>query len=507
MSKNDNLNVDIFCALKASEVSGVKPLILSNPGAGKSTTVYMFAKVRGYEVVLLRGNSTTPEEVMGYDVAPSDITYEKSKAAVHLRPSWFEEILRYHDNGQKVLLFLDEITTANEFVQAALLHLIFERMVGRERLPEDTLIVAAGNYAGNLSSTMALLPPIMNRFMLYNIAPSADDLDVFLNKYDGAIADPEGKCTNYLEELSGILKAIDNQERKVSDGMRNKIGEYIERAIKDTTRMLINSTKDLDLSITDLKNIYSDSDTDTVYGFVSLRTLNYLRDLTVAWYLCFGKSGISSENFRKAVDGLCGIGVSRKRGDTEVKINRVGKTYFDALVLVSNELEKLDNDRLPEYTKFFTDMLSKKGGFANAAEINVLVNKLKEMKRDEEIKNIDRPIDEEVVRNMCKAAEAAAKKLATVGPIQKDVSVLKSISPETLTGSIVDYNTICDLVSTIISITSDKSKNYPETTAKITNETVEKIRAYEYKLRTTVKLLTLEDPAVGAMIPAVSEIS
>ena len=142
MARRNNINTDIFCALKIAEKSGVPVLFLSNPGAGKSSTVNLFAKVRGYEVVLLRGNSTTAEEVTGYDVAPKDVSYDHKMAAVPLRPSWFEEVIRNHNEGKKTLLFLDEITTANEFVQAALLHLIFERMVKTEKIPDDTLIVS-----------------------------------------------------------------------------------------------------------------------------------------------------------------------------------------------------------------------------------------------------------------------------------------------------------------------------------------------------------------------------
>jgi MoxR-like ATPase len=242
-SKTNNLNVDIFCALKVSEVSGVPSLLLGNPGVGKTVSVYKFGEIRNYELVLLRGNSSTPEEIMGYDVSPRDVTYDKPMAAIHLRPSWFEEILRNHEAGKKTLLFLDEITTANEFVQAALLHLIFERKVGNEKLPDDTLIVSAGNYAGNLSNTMALLPPVMNRFMIYNITADHNDLDVFLNKYEGAIADVDGKCNDYMKDLTAVLEKMDKQERKVDEKKRNQIGEYIERSIKDTTRMLITTTK------------------------------------------------------------------------------------------------------------------------------------------------------------------------------------------------------------------------------------------------------------------------
>ena len=72
-SLNDSINVSIFTALKVSEMSKVPVLIMSNPGLGKSTTVEMFADVRGYSLILLRGNSTTAEEVMGYDVADTSL--------------------------------------------------------------------------------------------------------------------------------------------------------------------------------------------------------------------------------------------------------------------------------------------------------------------------------------------------------------------------------------------------------------------------------------------------
>jgi hypothetical protein len=228
-------------------------------------------------------------------------------AAVPLRPSWFEEVIRNHENGKKTLLFLDEITTANEFVQAALLHLIFERMVKTEKIPDDTLIVSAGNYAQNLSNTMTLLPPVMNRFMLFNIIPTADDLSVFLNKFDGSM---KGERKNYFAELEKNMRELDEQEKDIPEKKYNMIGEYIERGLKDIMKILMTQgDKPVDLTVTDLQNIYSDTEKDSkLYGFITFRTLNYLRDATIAVYQCFGKEGIASNLYRNVIDGLCGIG-------------------------------------------------------------------------------------------------------------------------------------------------------------------------------------------------------
>lgn len=499
-SKTSNLNVDIFCALKASEVSGIPVLLLGNPGIGKTVSVYHFAKIRGYETVLLRGNSSTPEEIMGYDTAPHDVTYEKPMAALHLRPSWFEEILRNHKAGKRSLLFLDEITTAHEFVQAALLHLIFERKVGRESLPKDTLIVSAGNYSGNLSNTMALMPPVMNRFMIYNIVADHNDLDIFLNKYEGAIASSEGVCKDYMAELEKALERMDAQESKVTETLRNKIGEYIERAIKDTTRMLITTTKDIDLTITDLKDIYQDADEEAkLCGFVSFRTLNYLRDVSVAWYLCFGKQGIASKNFRNAVDGLCGIGISRAKGSSENKINHVGKNYYDALVQTANEIEKLKNDKLPEYSKFFQTTTAGKT-VLDAAEINALQNKIKELMNDKDLKNIDKPIDHSVIATMFDQVKATASKYCGIR-VSTAGTVATKYSDTEIMNAINRFNQIARFTSTIGSLISDEERHYDTTTLNLFTEVQDNIKNVGFKLRAIKKMLSHENPALADMLP------
>jgi hypothetical protein len=270
--------------------------------------------------------------------------------------------------------------------------------------------------------------------------------------------------------------------------------------------MLITTSKDIDLTVTDLRNIYSDSDDDTrVYGFVSFRTLNYLRDLTIAWYLCFGKAGINSKNYKNAVDGLCGIGVTKPKGSSDIKVNRIGKAYFDAMVQTSNELEKLDNDRLPEYTKFFID-ITKAGGELDGPSINALINKLKELNNDKEIENIDRPIDEALVEKMCQAAEKTASKFGKM-KVSTDDSITDVLSVTDLTNTIVTYNQIVDLVSAITTVTGDSKRNYADSTTKITSDTVNNIRQIGFRIRSFAKIMKAENPGLTSVIPQISTIS
>ncbi len=498
-SKNDNINISIFTALKVSEISKVPVLIMSNPGLGKSTSVEMFAEVRDYHLTLLRGNSTSPEEVLGFDVF--DNTIKDAKSTKHLRPTWFAEILEVAEKGGKTLLFLDEITTCHSAIQAALLHLVFERKVGSERLPEDTLIVSAGNYAQNLSNSMEMLPPLMNRFMIFNITPDHTDLDTFLCKFDGAIASSEGKIKDFMGNLKETMKKLDAQEVDIPKDQYNKIGEYIERGIKQTARALMTSgSKPVDLAITDLNGIYADAENETkLYGFTTFRTLNYLRDVTIASFKCFGKSGITSDNYRNMIDGLCGIGISRDPKTKNVVKTPISKDFYDTMVNIVNDIEKMKNDKLPKYTKFFNEIVDGKKKF-EVPEMQAVINKLSELKADKDLENIERPIDPAYIEKLCKLSKDSGSSITKIKVSTTD-KFLDKVPTETFIGYVSYWNTLSDLMTSLQSLISDSTKGYKDDTMSLLKNTQEDLRTSGFKLRSIRKIILQEDPSMGSLIP------
>ena len=507
---NNNLNISIFAALKVSEVSGVPVLLLSNPGIGKTTTVYMFAQQRGYQVVELRGNSTTAEEVNGYDVSPQDVTFDRPMAACHLRPSWFQEVLHNQERGLKTLLFLDEITTANEFVQAALLKLIFDRTCGREPLPEDTLIVSAGNYSGNLANSMSLLPPVMNRFMIYNIIPSPSDLEIFLNKYNGSAI---GKREDYGTELTNVLAEIDKQHRTYPDDVYNKIGELFESSVKLACQQVLDNSVGVDLTITDQHDIYNKLSTDPrVYGFISFRTLNYLRDVAIAWYACFGKDGINSANFRMAIDGLCGIGLKYTKGknrtDSEAESIHVGEYFHNALKAAANDCEKLNNDTFIEYADYFKDWSSK--AKIETPDLVAANSKLEDLTKVKELQFIERPVEAEVIDKMLTLAnksisasvDGIVKACLTFDGVNKD-----AVQPEILGGTIQQFNAVVDLYTLIGNLTKDDSRGYPDTVrdryrsqCMAFKKTSASLRTFSAQVKKTLPMVFEALPEIKALV-------
>lgn len=509
-SLNDSINVAIFSALKVSELSKVPTLIISNPGIGKSTTVELFSKIRGYELVLLRGNSTTNEEIMGYDTVPEGLKKGAKAGALHLRPSWFDKLMDYKEQGKKTLLFLDEITTANEFVQASLLHLIFERMCGDEKLPDDTLIVAAGNYAQNLSNTMSLLPPTMNRFSIFNIVPREQDLDTFLCKYDGATTSITGECMDFMQELTNILTQIDSQEINLEESRKNKIGGYIEKCILTTTKRLWKGGS-LDMTVTELNDIYASTENDDeLKGFITFRTLNYLRDVTLAYFQAFGKDGIQSRNYLNSIKGLVGLAISRDKSKSgDVKTTDVSKEYFNDMKQAIAEILKLENKKLPEYQEFFLKLI--KNGNTVVMNfpmpvINALGNKLDELIGDKELEKIERPIESVVVNKILDCLVESSK--VECGAKYK-LSPGQSIDVESLTKWIVSWNSIAKSVTSIIKLTSNPTRGYKDdVSSKLTSSLSEfsKIhnRLSSFKLNC---LNSSEDSeALANLIPKINQI-
>lgn len=501
-----NSNLSIFAALKVAEkVKDTCPLLLiGNPGAGKTKTVEMFARVRGYELILLRGNSESQESILGYQTCPSDT--EKSRSTIRLRPDWFQEILDNQKAGKKSLLFLDEITTASEFVQAALLHLVFERSVGVERLPEDTLIVAAGNYANNLSNSMIMLPPLMNRFCIYNVIPDVNDLDVFLCKYEGALA---GNKMNYHGDLEKAMREMDAQEKIVSEDIHDKIGEYIERQVRLVAKQLMSAGEaPLDLRVTELATIYSDLDGDEgLPGFISLRTLNYLRDVTVATYLCFGKEGIGSDNYKNMVYGLTGLALKRDSKTGEVIKTKVAPEFYESMVDVANDIEKMNNNKIVEYENFFNDMIKSATMEFTEAELNVLINKVREMKADQDLKEIERPLDPSVVSKISSSLVKSATRIKNYkidvnAPVQDSCK----ITVEEYTKEVTYWNFVANLMIEVVELVNDSSKGYDRTSKGNLRDDQDALRGCAFKLKTLKRLLTKKDPDLLAAAPEIKDL-
>ena len=74
-----------------------------------------------------------------------------------------------------IVLFLDEMNSAAPAVQAAAYQLILNRRVGTYKLPDNVMIVAAGNREADKGVTYRMPAPLANRFVHVEMAVNFDD--------------------------------------------------------------------------------------------------------------------------------------------------------------------------------------------------------------------------------------------------------------------------------------------------------------------------------------------
>ena len=82
------------------------------------------------------------------------------------------EMAKQYDH---IVLFLDEMNSAAPAVQAAAYQLILNRRIGTYELPDNVMIVAAGNRDADKGVTYRMPAPLANRFVHLELAVSFDD--------------------------------------------------------------------------------------------------------------------------------------------------------------------------------------------------------------------------------------------------------------------------------------------------------------------------------------------
>jgi hypothetical protein len=83
-----------------------------------------------------------------------------------------EEMAAQYDN---IVVFFDEMNSAAPAVQAAAYQLILNRRVGQYKLPDNVIIVAAGNRETDKGVTYRMPSPLANRFIHIEMAVEFDD--------------------------------------------------------------------------------------------------------------------------------------------------------------------------------------------------------------------------------------------------------------------------------------------------------------------------------------------
>ena len=230
---------------------GISPKLLPSvmlwgpPGVGKSQAVREIAKeiedetgkkVNITDVRLLLFN---PIDLRGIPTANEDKTL-----AIWLKP----QIFQMDDSKDVVnILFLDEISAAPQSVQAAAYQITLDRVVGEHKLPDNCIVIAAGNRVTDKSVAYKMPKALANRLCHFEVVVSFESWKKwaiehginekvigflsfrpdYLNAFDTSKDDLAFATPRSWEMVSNILNYVDSNIDNVMPAIAGCIGNGV----------------------------------------------------------------------------------------------------------------------------------------------------------------------------------------------------------------------------------------------------------------------------------------
>jgi hypothetical protein len=137
-----------------------RPLFLwGPPGIGKSELVASIAKDMGGFMIDLRLAQMEPTDLRGIPY------YNKDTGLMDWAPPIDLPSAELANEYPLICLFLDEMNSAAPSIQAAAYQLVLNRRIGKYILPDNVVVIAAGNRETDKGVTYRMPAPLANRFV------------------------------------------------------------------------------------------------------------------------------------------------------------------------------------------------------------------------------------------------------------------------------------------------------------------------------------------------------
>lgn len=133
------------------------------PGVGKSQAIRQLAK----EIEADTGKKTVITDVRLLLFNPIDLRGIPTSNADKTLAVWLKPQIFQMDASEDIvnILFLDEISAAPQSVQAAAYQITLDRVVGEHKLPENCIVIAAGNRTTDKSVAFKMPKALANRLL------------------------------------------------------------------------------------------------------------------------------------------------------------------------------------------------------------------------------------------------------------------------------------------------------------------------------------------------------
>lgn len=162
-----------------------KPLFISGPpGIGKSDIVAEVARAQNRPLIDIRLPLMEATDIRGLPHL-REVTIRDAQGNVVMNEQGVpltEKVFKWSnpsdlptDPNSRALVFFDEMSAAPPSVQAATYQIILNRRIGDYQLPEDVVIVAAGNRVKDKGVAYNMPTPLANRFIHATLDVDFDD--------------------------------------------------------------------------------------------------------------------------------------------------------------------------------------------------------------------------------------------------------------------------------------------------------------------------------------------
>ena len=137
-----------------------RPMFLwGPPGIGKSEVVADITAELGGFMIDLRLGQMDPTDIRGIPF------YNKEQGKMDWAPPIDLPDAELASQYPVIVLFMDEMNSAAPAVQAAAYQLVLNRRIGKYRLPDNVVMIAAGNRESDKGVTYRMPTPLANRFV------------------------------------------------------------------------------------------------------------------------------------------------------------------------------------------------------------------------------------------------------------------------------------------------------------------------------------------------------
>lgn len=281
MKFNDTLMKLVDANIKSKSI----PMLIGEPGIGKSSWVIDLGKRNGTQVFVLPCNQLADKtDLTGCRLVP--VPGSKDDYVQKFYPhEIIVQAINYAEEhpDENPILFMDELNRTTPDVTSECLSIPTLRSIGNRNLPENLRVVTAGNDKGNITS---LDEASISRFVLYHVEP---DVDTFmavnpdLNKYIKATLTkhPETIFCKTKQIIGVGAQQDDDSDDNNADVDMNEILDDAESMNQITTPRTITG-------LSNFLNAFSDAD-----------LITFLTDVT-------NVDGIEKSTLQEAIEGHVG---------------------------------------------------------------------------------------------------------------------------------------------------------------------------------------------------------